>query len=1271
MQGFHNFFCDIFEEWLDSGLSDRLRHGILNRVDVDEKKGDVTIYISTAVAMPITLILETQRALEPAFKGHTLSIKNLLPKEAVTPEAILLFCEELSLSGLVVNGFLSAKPPFLDGESITIYSTTGIRLLNNQNLCERLGELICEKTAWLPSVRLEKDADGKAHCSAPPTPKKTHNVPGKTSETTEAPPWGDPPPNSAAQPMQASPAPPSPKKLPVPKKRGAKAFSVPDILGLDLVSPECELLMGRVFEPKNLLPLAKVGEQVGKMMVYGDVFEMDRRDGFKTILSIFITDGSGSCKMKIIANNGATLPNVSVGDTIFVKGDCSFDERYEKDYILFPNDIVKVVRKKKVDTAEIKRVELHLHTKMSSLDALISPKEVIKMAVSMGHTAVAITDHGNCQAFPQAMTELDKMRIPSSEFKLIYGMEGYFVPSETTKEQSLEGTSRTNHIILLAKTQTGLKNLYKLVSQSHLDYFYKRPRIPKWLLDEHRDGLIVGSACEAGELYRAMLEGVPYSKLMEIASYYDFLEVQPLGNNEFMLRNGSVESVEVLKEHVKTILKLGKDLTIPVIATGDVHFAKKEDAIYRTVLTAAMYKDADLQPPLYYRTTEEMLAEFDFLDSDTAHEIVVDNPNKLVALVDDLRAIPKGTYTPEVPGAEEDIVQLTMDGAKAIYGDPLPENISQRLERELDSIIKHGFAGLYVISQKLVKNSVDNGYLVGSRGSVGSSAVAFFSGISEVNPLTPHYICRKCHYYEADYEAHSGFDLPPKECPNCQSELYGDGHEIPFETFLGFDGDKAPDIDLNFSGEYQEFAHKYTEELFGSKYVFKAGTISMLQEKTAYGYVKKYLEERGLVVNKAEELRLCKGCVDVKKTTGQHPGGMVVVPGGYEVEDFTPVQYPSDSKEKGVITTHFEFKYLHDTILKLDILGHDMPTIFKHLTDMTGMKMEDVPMNDERVISLLLSPEALGVAEKEIDSKTGTFGIPELGTNFVRNMLIDAQPTSFSDLIQISGLSHGTDVWNGNAEDLIKNNICTISDVIGTRDSIMTELIRKGVDKAQAFKIMEWTRKGNAKKFFTPEIENMLRSCGVENWYIESCKKIQYMFPKAHAVAYLIAAVRLMWFKIYYPLEYYSVSFTVKAAEIFDYESAVGGKEVTLRRYDELRRKIEQERKAKDAELFTMLQNIREMLCRGYEFLPIELHKSHANVYAIEDGKIRLPYIALSGVGATAASELHRVCSERSNFLSVEELAQEAKLSSTVVTRLDEVGALSHLPKSSQLSLFD
>ncbi len=1273
----YNFFCDIFDEYLSKKTKDKLCHSMLNRVEIDAQKGSVVVYISTQTPMTAALIYNVQKSIMVAFAGQKVTVKNLLPKEAVNSDTILLFCEELAATGVVINGFLSNKPALIESDSVTLYCCNDSSLLTRQNLCEKLALLICEKTSWCPSVLLQHDDNGSVYLGS-----NKVNVSQTTTNNTDkkagpAPPW-ETNTTGAATALAATQAPPSPKasKPMQKKKKNVKPFNIPFVEGLDVTAMEGEVLHGKIFKIKTLQRISDVGEQVGRMTIFGDVFDVELFESKKNnkILKVMIYDGTGSCKLRIMErlHEGIKLPNIKVGDTIFARGNCEYDEKWEKDYLVYPYDIVKVERKKKKDTAEIPRVELHLHTKLSSLDALIAPKELIKYVSKLGHKAVAITDHGNCQAFPQAMEAVDGLKRDGKDFKLIYGLEGYLLADEKTPQDTQEsgGKSKSYHVILYAKTQKGLFNLYKIVSRSHLDHFHKRPNIPRWLLDKHREGLLVGSACEAGELYQRIIEGIPYSNLMEVASYYDYLEVQPIMNNEFMIRNAIVSDESVLKENVKTIVGLGERLNIPVIATGDVHFLKKEDAIFRAVLTSVKFKDADLQPPLYYRTTEEMLREFDFLPDDKAYEIVVTNPNNLANDVEELRAIPKGTYTPKIDGAEEELIALTMDGAKKIYGDPLPIDIEERLNRELTSINKHGFAVLYIIAQKLVKNSVDNGYLVGSRGSVGSSAVAFFAGISEVNSIPPHYICKDCYYYELTPQVNSGFDLPAKSCPNCGKQLYGDGHDIPFETFLGFNGDKAPDIDLNFSGEYQENAHKYTEELFGSEFVFKAGTISLLQDKTAFGYVKKYLEERNMIVSGAEEFRLSKGCVDVKKTTGQHPGGMVVVPSGYEVEHFTPVQHPADSKEKGVVTTHFEFKYLHDTILKLDILGHDMPTIFKRLQDLTGIAMSDVPMNDEDVMSLLVSPELLNVTEQDIDSKTGTFAIPELGTHFVRNMLITAQPKTFSDLIQISGLSHGTDVWMGNAKELIEDGICTIADVIGTRDSIMTELIKKGVDKSMAFKIMEWTRKGKAQANFTSEIESMLKRCNVEDWYIESCKKIKYMFPKAHAVAYLIAAVKFMWFKLYHPLAYYSVMFTVKAKEVFDYDSAAGGLDVTMRNYAALRRKIEIEKKAKDEELFTILQSIREMLKRGYEFLPIELHKSHATNYVIEDGKIRLPYISLSGLGIAAANDLYAACLRHDDFISVEEVAHEAKLSSTVAAKLVEIGTLSHLPQTSQVTLF-
>ena len=980
------------------------------------------------------------------------------------------------------------------------------------------------------------------------------------------------------------------------------------------------------------------------------------------------------------------MENLKDGKTVLVRGSINMDT-YMHTYLINARAVTEIEKIEKQDNAPEKRVELHLHTNMSAMDGMTSAKELVSRAIAWGHKAIAITDHGVVQAFPEACNTAAKAGI-----KIIYGMEGYLVdddafyddygfgvddeiPAEYIEKVRAE---KTYHIIIIAKNTQGLKNLYKLITDSNLKFFKRRPRIPRHRLMQLREGLIIGSACEAGELYRALVDQKSDEDILRIASFYDYLEIQPNGNNAFMLRSQDeryerFKTVEDLENVDRQIIHIADKLGKMVVATCDVHFIDPGNAVFREILMTSMgFSDASQQAPLYFRTTEEMLAEFAYLGEETAKEVVITNPNKIADLCESgMTPFPRGTFPPSLEGADEDLTRICWERTKKDYGDPVPENVAKRLEKELKSIISNGFGVLYMIAQKLVQNSEEHGYYVGSRGSVGSSFVAHAAGISEVNPLPPHYICKKCKHSEffMDGSVGSGYDLPPKDCPNCGIPMHRDGHDIPFETFLGFKGDKQPDIDLNFSGEYQFYAHRYTEELFGIDHTFKAGTIGTIADKTAYGFVKKWLEVKGITVNRAEEDRLTKGCTGVKRTTGQHPGGMVVVPASNDAEDFTPIQHPADDVSGGLRTTHFDFHSPHDTILKLDNLGHDVPTLYRHLEDSTGINVFDVDICDPKLYELLTSPEPLGVTAEEIGCETGTLSLPELGTPFVRGMLMEAKPKNFSDMLQISGLSHGTDVWLGNAQELIKNKICSISEVIGTRDNIMVYLMHKGLEPDMAFKIMEIVRKGNATKLLTEAHIKAMKEHNVPDWYIDSCMKIKYMFPKAHAAAYVSAAMRLAWYKVYKPTEYYATYMTVRGEDL-DTVAIMEGRGAVKQLMNSILNKGH-EATAKEENMYVAMQVVNEMMARGVEFLPIDLYKSHATVYKLEDGKIRLPFMSMAGTGESAAVALMKARDDgEGEYMSRDDLQQRAGISKSVMETLDACGALEGLPQSTQMSFF-
>ena len=840
--------------------------------------------------------------------------------------------------------------------------------------------------------------------------------------------------------------------------------------------------------------------------------------------------------------------------------------------------------------------------------------------------------------------------------------------------RSASKKNKAYHIIILAKNQIGLRHIYEMISESHLKYFFRTPRIPRSLLEEKRDGLILGSACEAGELFRAMIDGDSDEELKEIVDFYDYLEIQPIGNNAYMKTDSKhpmVNTDEDLQNLNRRIVALGEKYNKPVVATCDVHFMDMEGADYRKILMNYKgFSDADNQAPLYFRTTEEMLKEFEYLGKEKAYEVVVKNTNLVADMIEDVRPIPAKKCPPVIEGAKEGIINDSTTRAKEIYGDPLPEIVQKRLDKELHSITTYGFSVMYRIAQELVRHSLADGYLVGSRGSVGSSLVAYLSDITEVNSLQGHYICPNCknvEFIESEIGL-SGCDLPDKVCPKCGTKYRKDGHDIPFETFLGFKGDKEPDIDLNFSGVYQPVIHKYTETFFGKGKVFKAGTIGTVAEKTAFGYVKKYCEERNLVMRNAEMKRLAKGCEGVKRTSGQHPGGIIVVPFENDIHEFCPVQHPADDPNSDIITTHFDYHKIDQNLLKLDELGHDDPTVIRMLEDITGLHARDIPIGDPETMSLFTSNKALKLLPgKDIGTNLGTYGIPEFGTKFVRQMLEDTKPTTFSELVRISGLSHGTDVWLGNAQELIREGKCDLSHSICARDDIMIYLISCGVEEEHSFKIMEMVRKG---KGLTPEYEQEMRDNNVPDWYIESCKKIKYMFPKAHAAAYVMSAFRIAYFKVHYPEAFYIAYYTVRADD-FDASVMARGEE----RVREEMRSINAKKKdgtvtPKEENLIPILEICIEMYARGINFVPVDLYESHATDFRQVEGGILPPLSALPGLSENDAIS---ITEERKNgeFRNVEDLRIRTGIGKNPLNILEENGCFDDLPDTDQVSLFD
>lgn len=1260
-------FLSLFGEYIDQGIAAYFDSATVESIEASLSERSVSMLVSFPAPIDSAVIKKARAELIRVMNLHRLNLGIHFPPETFDINYMTNFVKEIYEHFPASRTILEGATYNLNGDRLTVeLAANGKDVLVNLGCDKFIRQTIDRRFERLIAVEFVGNASAQDDIKALEELQKKEN-----QKLAVASPM--------ANPVAAS-------KVPAQKKPKEKTY---DDLPISITN--AKPLFGTLVKGKPK-PIKECLPEDGEVVVLGDVFSLETReskDGRYSIINFNITDYTSSYPVKVFGEKKKCedlVENLKDGKTVLVRGSINMDT-YMHTYLINARAVTEIEKIEKQDNAPEKRVELHLHTNMSAMDGMTSAKELVSRAIAWGHKAIAITDHGVVQAFPEACNTAAKAGI-----KIIYGMEGYLVdddafyddygfgvddeiPAEYIEKVRAE---KTYHIIIIAKNTQGLKNLYKLITDSNLKFFKRRPRIPRHRLMQFREGLIIGSACEAGELYRALVDQKSDEDILRIASFYDYLEIQPNGNNAFMLRSQDeryerFKTVEDLENVDRQIIHIADKLGKMVIATCDVHFIDPGNAVFREILMTSMgFSDASQQAPLYFRTTEEMLAEFAYLGEETAKEVVITNPNKIADLCESgMTPFPRGTFPPSLEGADEDLTRICWERTKKDYGDPVPENVAKRLEKELKSIISNGFGVLYMIAQKLVQNSEEHGYYVGSRGSVGSSFVAHAAGISEVNPLPPHYICKKCKHSEffMDGSVGSGYDLPPKDCPNCGIPMHRDGHDIPFETFLGFKGDKQPDIDLNFSGEYQFYAHRYTEELFGIDHTFKAGTIGTIADKTAYGFVKKWLEVKGITVNRAEEDRLTKGCTGVKRTTGQHPGGMVVVPASNDAEDFTPIQHPADDVSGGLRTTHFDFHSLHDTILKLDNLGHDVPTLYRHLEDSTGINVFDVDICDPKLYELLTSPEPLGVTAEEIGCETGTLSLPELGTPFVRGMLMEAKPKNFSDMLQISGLSHGTDVWLGNAQELIKNGTCTISEVIGTRDNIMVYLMHKGLEPDMAFKIMEIVRKGNATKLLTEAHIKAMKEHNVPDWYIDSCMKIKYMFPKAHAAAYVSAAMRLAWYKVYKPTEYYATYMTVRGEDL-DTVAIMEGRGAVKQLMNSILNKGH-EATAKEENMYVAMQVVNEMMARGVEFLPIDLYKSHATVYKLEDGKIRLPFMSMAGTGESAAVALMKARDDgEGEYMSRDDLQQRAGISKSVMETLDACGALEGLPQSTQMSFF-